>query len=454
MRQRLSRPFGRPSPPYTEREAMGDLVKLIRENVDKKYEVGYAVRARDCSGRTRVEMLDGNGGSALSFANACDDSIVVGSGGVAEIWWAQRSNGRTVRLLFDRGTRAGRSTIERKVFPVSRQMPAAPATVYEWVVVGSGNDPILFSGDSGATWTSVGGGIFTTGYCVHYADGMWVAGGDGANTLAYSTDGSQWYGAGTTTFGASGKVKAITHDGTQWIAVAETTTSHSPYATSANGVNWTEGAVNSAYYGGGSPLAQNFFPSAVSVWSTNFAAFGAGRMLYADEQAPHGASISTVNAFVYDGIFGGVIGGEYASGGTIQLFPTIGQYSPDNAPYVSGAASPVDALGDGSNVYALLIDGTTLYAAGGNTSGTPVPLAHTTDGVTWTPVPSALAASARAYGLSIAGGRTFLCGRWDTSTDGWSGGYSDDLSTWTAVDYGVNYDSGNIAYGVAGRVAP
>ena len=248
MRQRLSRPFGRPSPAYTEREAMGDLVKLIRENITHKYETGYAVRARDCSGRTRVEMLDGQGGAALGLANACDDGVAVGSGGVAEIWWAQRSQGRTVRLQYDLGTRAGRSTIERKVYPASREMPVTTPAALISVGDAVWGYAAARSTDNGETWTPiVSDQLPSTPLCVCWGNpggtSTFVIGGQGGTHLSYSTDGGVTWTAYGQVFGGIGTdgVRDIAFNGTAFVAVGKTTNSgYIGIAYSTDGISWAQ----------------------------------------------------------------------------------------------------------------------------------------------------------------------------------------------------------------------
>jgi hypothetical protein len=81
-------------------------------------------------------------------------------------------------------------------------------------------------------WTVVTPTIFTTtGYCVCYGGTIWVAGGLGTNTLAYSYDGNTWVGLGTTVFpngctsicwngtrfiGAGGNYVGYSKDGITW----------------------------------------------------------------------------------------------------------------------------------------------------------------------------------------------------------------------------------------------
>lgn len=66
-----------------------------------------------------------------------------------------------------------------------------------WVVVGDGTTPIVTSISNGINWFSVPvancGGI-TTGFGVTYENGRWVVVGTGS-TIAYSTNGTNWFAA-------------------------------------------------------------------------------------------------------------------------------------------------------------------------------------------------------------------------------------------------------------------
>ena len=63
---------------------------------------------------------------------------------------------------------------------------------------------------------------------------MYVAGGHGTNTLAYSYDGLTWIGLGSTIF--TSVVLGVSWNGTRWIAVGS---SINTIAYSDNGINWT-----------------------------------------------------------------------------------------------------------------------------------------------------------------------------------------------------------------------
>jgi hypothetical protein len=64
---------------------------------------------------------------------------------------------------------------------------------------------IAYSIDEGITWVGLGKTIFTTyGYSVTWNGQMWVATGKGTNTIAYSYNGKNWNGSGTSAINDTG----------------------------------------------------------------------------------------------------------------------------------------------------------------------------------------------------------------------------------------------------------
>jgi hypothetical protein len=61
-----------------------------------------------------------------------------------------------------------------------------------WVAVGQGANTIATSID-GLHWIGGGADIFTiAGTDVYWSNSLWVATGEGTNTIAYSSDGIYW----------------------------------------------------------------------------------------------------------------------------------------------------------------------------------------------------------------------------------------------------------------------
>lgn len=101
------------------------------------------------------------------------------------------------------------------------------------LVFGQGANTIAYSTDNAVTWTGLGNSVFTqSGYQGVYNGHIMVATGTGANTLAYSTNGTQWYGLGNTVFT---EAYGVAWGVDRWVAVGNGTNSIS---TSWNGTGW------------------------------------------------------------------------------------------------------------------------------------------------------------------------------------------------------------------------
>jgi len=120
--------------------------------------------------------------------------------------------------------------------PPTPPPPQGPVNV---VGVGTGDNTLLYSRDGGITWTGLGNSIFTVeGNCADWNGTLWVAGGSGTNTLAYSYDGITWVGLGDIATGPSstmGPCTSVVWFGTKWVAVD----GGGSVATSTDGITWT-----------------------------------------------------------------------------------------------------------------------------------------------------------------------------------------------------------------------
>ena len=112
------------------------------------------------------------------------------------------------------------------------QHQSIPGGVY--VAVGKGDHTICCSMDGGSTYNGMGKEVFTSqGFSLHKHDGMWVAVGEGQNTLAYSYHGCIWKGLGESTFTIRGR--CVTHFKNKWVAVGQGTNT---IAYSSDGIVW------------------------------------------------------------------------------------------------------------------------------------------------------------------------------------------------------------------------
>jgi len=101
-----------------------------------------------------------------------------------------------------------------------------------WVAVGNGTNSIAYSYD-GITWMGLGTSVLTLGNGIAWSGSMWIAVGSGTNSIAYSYDGLRWTGIGTSIF-TSGN--GVAWNGTLWVAVGSGTNT---IAYSYDGMLWT-----------------------------------------------------------------------------------------------------------------------------------------------------------------------------------------------------------------------
>ena len=108
-----------------------------------------------------------------------------------------------------------------------------------WVAGGNGGNALAYSTD-GIAWTGRGFSILgTAGFCVAYSafQNRWVAGGSGTgNTLAYSSDGINWIGRGKNIFSNIGFGVAYSEFQNRWVAGGSGTGNTLAY--SSDGINW------------------------------------------------------------------------------------------------------------------------------------------------------------------------------------------------------------------------
>ena len=133
------------------------------------------------------------------------------------------------------------STITLFYSPICKSKIQVATTTKLWVAGGQGTNTLAYS-NNGTTWTGLGTSIFSTsGRIIGWNGSMWVAGGSGtAHTLAYSTNGTTWTGLGKTI--CNNGCYGIAWNGLMWVAVGEGTVYTIAYST--NGTTWT-GVLNS-----------------------------------------------------------------------------------------------------------------------------------------------------------------------------------------------------------------
>jgi hypothetical protein len=158
------------------------------------------------------------------YAGATNGTIVVAVGGLG-------LNGDTIIYSYDQGTTwygAGNSVFSINGYDVAWGGSGI------FVATGEGTNTLAYS-FNGIAWIGLGSTIFTTrAYGVIYANGRFVAVGEGTNTIAYSSNGITWVGIGSSIFSSRGR--GISFDGTNFIATGAGTNT---VAYSSDGITWT-----------------------------------------------------------------------------------------------------------------------------------------------------------------------------------------------------------------------
>jgi len=103
-----------------------------------------------------------------------------------------------------------------------------------WVAGGTATNSLAYSYD-GINWVGNGTTITNITRCVAWNGKIWVMGGTNTNSLAYSYDGIVWTGLTNTIFTAD--MRSVAWNGLMWVAVGTGTTNTIAY--SYNGITWT-----------------------------------------------------------------------------------------------------------------------------------------------------------------------------------------------------------------------
>jgi hypothetical protein len=264
------------------------------------------------------------------------------------------------------------------------------------VATGYGTYDIAYSYD-GSNWFGATSNIFTgnnnisgQGYAwgVGWNGTMWVATGNGSNTLAYSSDGRTWTGVASSPF--PDYAWSVAWNGNVWVATGGSDgTAECSIAYSYDGMNWTA------------------------------------------------ADTSSSLIFSYGG-FGVAWGGSYwvAVGGGSNMFAT----SYDG---INWAAQPSNAIFGDAGVQAIAYNGN-LWVATGN-QGTST-IASSPDGLNWLGADTSAAFIFQSWGNTVAwNGSVWVAG--GTSASGLCLAYSYDGSTWTlSPSQTFNFDCWSVAW--------
>uniref|UniRef100_A0A6C0JY89 Peptidase S74 domain-containing protein n=1 Tax=viral metagenome TaxID=1070528 RepID=A0A6C0JY89_9ZZZZ len=334
-----------------------------------------------------------------------------------------------------------------------------------WVGAGEGTNTLAYSKD-GVNWTGVGSTIFTAGYSVAWNGTQWLATGLGSNTLAYSGDGSNWNGIGSTIFTAG---TAVAWGSNKWIA---TGAGSNTLAYSLNGSSWTGlgsnifRTANAVAWNGSQWLAGGGPQIATSVdgisWSTanvsTILSSVRGISYASSNWVVTGTALTNALAYSTDGLnwAGRTVSTIFATGLSVAAREQLPRGVPVSAP----SFVPVIACGN-TNVMSLTTDGITwttltnpftsnIYCIAWNGSiwvagGTGTyQLAYSTNGTSWVGVtlPNMTAVYSVAWGLN----GWIACG---TGAAGYTSASSTNGISWTEINYSTGNFFSTSAYGIA-----
>ena len=125
-----------------------------------------------------------------------------------------------------------------------------------WVAGGSGANTLAYSYDGISWFASANGNVIFTSSVLTVAVNtqIWVAGGSGTNFLAYSYDGITWFQSANGNSIITGQVNAVAWNGQLWVA-AGTTTNFLAY--SYDGIKWFPSANGNSIITSGNALTWN-----------------------------------------------------------------------------------------------------------------------------------------------------------------------------------------------------
>jgi hypothetical protein len=340
------------------------------------------------------------------------------------------------------------------------------------VAGGAGTNTLAVSYDNGLNWTGLGSTLFgfvnnkdSGCICLAYGNNMWIAGtlngangGAGTDAMAYSYNGTQWVGLGTTLF-------TVTYDvvyGDKWVAVGNGNSQKIAYST--NGTQWTFIAADiipaplSIAYGNSLYIAVGGGNTNTIAWSNNGISWtGLGTSIFSG-----GAGIAIAyggGIWVAMGNNGSVNSLAYSSDGSGTQWTGLGRtlfqdtsnfylngdivYGSDKFVAVGGGQNSSNTIAYSYNGSQWTGIGTTIFrelarkvdyvagrfiAVGYNNlylTGRGFTWAYSDDGVTWTGGDNTVFST---YGASIAGDNVSIQNNYHAPIS-----YSSDLITWTGV---------------------
>jgi hypothetical protein len=201
------------------------------------------VKAIAYSGSSLVVATDGRGGTVEGLLYSSDGTTftAVSTAGsfTGVTWngltWVAITNGNNILYSYDGQTWSTVAVTGVKGNAIWTRPQEGTAIIYApTVVVGQGAlNGMAYSYD-GVNYIGLGTTVFTISNHAFYNGSLWVGCGQGNNTLAYSYDGKVWVGLGKTVFTTS--ATNVTYNGTVWLACGS---GGNTLATSTDGKVWT-----------------------------------------------------------------------------------------------------------------------------------------------------------------------------------------------------------------------
>lgn len=321
--------------------------------------------------------------SCLGLAYGSDKWIAVGEGLLASIVYSYNGS-----IWYPVG---------KNIFTIRGRSVAWNGSL--WVGAGEGTHTLAYSKD-GLNWTGLGSTIFTLGNSVAWNGSQWLATGSGSNTLAYSSDGLSWTGIGSTIFTRG---NSVAWGNSNWVA---TGSGSNTLAYSANGSVWT--GLGSTVFTEGVAVAWNGLQwmaggrsqLAVSSDGVNWTNRNISTILSSVNGITYASSNWAVTGVPLTDAFAYSMDGSNWSGRTVSTIFTQG--------------FSIASRGSGATPYNFL----PIIACGATIS-------RSTDGTTWTPVtnPFTSTVSCAAWNGSfwVAGGTGTYQLAYSTNGTSWTG---------------------------------
>jgi hypothetical protein len=316
-------------------------------------------------------------------------------------------------------------------------------------------DAMAYSSD-GMNWTGLGTSVFgnpatplsifpTGGYGVAWNGSMWVAVGSGGGlaspyneTIAYSKDGIKWAYATPSAFytvAGGGQGNGVAWNGSMWVAVGGGGTT---IAYSSGGINWTSVTSPSAVFGSsGNSVAWNG-----SIWVAVGEGFGGpGEILHSTDGITW-ISAASIGAILTTNV------NDVAWNGSMWIAVGYGASTSDTMAYsYDGDTWVVVTLSLFSQGHGIAWNGSMWVAVGYGTGLTPLAntIAYSYDGFNWVGIAGGLGFVTN--GNKVAwNGSMWLASGFDSGAFLGQTAYSTNGINWTVVNSTIIYEYYGVAY--------